>query len=78
MLDVKSIFNVLINNKYQIMNCNIQSLKIFVKENKAENMVNIVVCLSNKADEDFFFESLDNIIFQIERKFLLSGILNVN
>ena len=78
MLDVKSIFNVLINNKYQIMNCNIQSLKIFVKENKAENMVNIVVCLSNKADEDFFFESLDNIIFQIERKFLLSGVLNVN
>lgn len=78
MLDEKSIFNVLVNNGYQVMNCNIQSLNIFVKENRDMNMVNILVCLSNNTNQDFFFESLDNIIFQIERKFLFSGILNVN
>ena len=39
MLDVKSIFNVLFNSGYQIMNCNVQALKIFVKENKEKNKI---------------------------------------
>lgn len=67
---------VLINNGYQIVNCNVPFIKFFCKKSGEEEM-GVIGCIDGTAMYDLDSEQLDNIAFQIERKFLLSGIKSV-
>lgn len=77
-LKVEILFNFFMRNGYQFLNSNIPIVKFFVKADKDENSVNIVICVSSNSEYYVLKEELDNIAFQIERKYLLSGISKVN
>lgn len=71
------IVSVLINNGYQILNCNVPFIKFFCKKNDGEEGARIIGCVDGAAMYNIECDQLDNIAFQVERKFLFSGMKSV-
>lgn len=60
------------------MNSNVPFIRFYCKKDEETNTINIIGNIDNVAKDSINSEQLDNIAFQVERKFLLSGIINVN
>lgn len=60
------------------MNSNVPFVKFYCSKLSEANSINIIGYLDNVAKNAITSEQLDNIAFQIERKFLLSGVHEVN
>lgn len=72
---LNGIIKVIAEFGYQPLNSNLRSMALFYKANQSE--MNIVAVLVND-NEIYNSEELENIRFQIERKFLLQGKKKVN
>lgn len=77
-LNNNGIYYVLINSGYQIMNSKVPFIKFFCKRDDDNSQLNIVGCVSGVGKYNLSAEQLDNIAFQVERKFLLSGTKSVD
>ena len=79
-MNIDGIYYLLQRNGYQILNSNIPFIKFFVRpmEDSGYNNINIIGCIDNSTNSRLTVEQLDNIAFQIERKYLFSGMQNVN
>ena len=79
---IEVISYLLQRNGYQIINSNVPFIKFYVKKYEHEsdyNAMEIIGFVDNSSkSSSFSVEQLDNIAFQIERKFLFSGIQKVN
>lgn len=79
---IEGISYLLQRNGYQIINSNVPFIKFYVKKYEHEsdyNAMEIIGFVDNSSkSSSFSVEQLDNIAFQIERKFLFSGIQKVN
>lgn len=60
------------------MNSNVPFVKFYCSKISETNSINIIGYLDNVAKDVVTSEQLDNITFQVERKFLLSGVQKVN
>lgn len=60
------------------MNSNVPFVKFYCSKISEANSINIIGYLDNVVKNAITSEQLDNIAFQIERKFLLSGVHEVN
>lgn len=71
---------LLLRNGYQVLNSNVPFIHFFVKRyesSDSNNGVEIIGCIDNSVKNSLSVEQLDNIAFQIERKYLFSGMQNV-
>lgn len=62
------------------MNSNVPFLNFYVKkhEDSDANYMDIIGCIDNSVKDILSVQQIENIAFQVERKFLLSGMQNVN
>lgn len=60
------------------MNSNVPMINFFMKRTEYDENINIIGCISTSIKNSISVEQLENIAFQIERKFLLTGAKNVN
>lgn len=77
-LNVEGIYYTLLKGGYQFMNSNIPFIRFYCKRNNENNSMNIMGFVDNIAKDSINNEQLDNVAFQVERKFLLSGVSSVN
>lgn len=62
---------LMMNNGYQVMGSNIPCLTLLFQHNEESERMNIVGLINNIGKSELSPEQLDNISFQIERKFLI-------
>lgn len=78
---IEGISYLLQKNGYQIVNSNVPFVRFYIKKyenNSDNNTIDIIGFVDNSVKSSLSVEQLDNIAFQIERKYLFSGIKNVN
>ena len=77
-MNINGIYYLLKNNGYLIMNSNVPFIRFFCRTDENSGIMNVIGCIDNVAKDNLTAEQLDNIAFQVERKFLLSRTRNVN
>lgn len=77
-MKAEEIEQLLFENGYIVLNSNISVINFYVKQEDSENRINIIACINSNMVPNISTEQLDNIAFQIERKYLLTGTHTVN
>lgn len=77
-MNINEVYYVFRDNGYLVMPTNLPYINFFAKKNEDTGIMNIIGCIDEKVIDKFNTDDLDNISFQIERKFLFSGMKDVN
>lgn len=77
-MNINEVYYVFRDNGYLVMPTNLPYINFFAKKNEDAGIMNIIGCIDEKVIDKFNTDDLDNISFQIERKFLFSGMKDVN
>ncbi len=77
-MNINEVYYVFRDNGYLMMPTNLPYINFFSKKNDEEGIINIIGCIDENVIDKFSVADLDNISFQVERKFLFSGMKDVN
>lgn len=77
-MNINGIKYLIASNGYLLMESNVPFIRFYCKKIDDSEIMYVLGCVDNVAKDKFSAEQLDNIAFQVERKFLLSGMSKVN
>lgn len=77
-LNINGIYGILRDSGYLVMTTNLPYINFFCKKNEEDGIMYIIGCIDEMYVKKYDVSNLDNISFQMERKFLFSGMKNVN